>query len=33
MLLTADVGNTNVKLGIYDGDELKYKLKFSTDVS
>lgn len=33
MLLTVDVGNTNVKLGIYDGDELKFKLKFSTDVS
>ncbi|MEE1245954.1 MAG: NADH-ubiquinone oxidoreductase-F iron-sulfur binding region domain-containing protein [Acutalibacteraceae bacterium] len=26
MLLTADVGNTNVKLGIYDGDELKKRL-------
>ncbi len=33
MLLTADVGNTNIKLGIYDGDELKFKLRFSTDKS
>ena len=31
MLLTADVGNTNVKLGIFENDELKYKLRFSTD--
>lgn len=31
MLLTADVGNTNIKLGIYDNDELKFKLRFSTD--
>ena len=22
MLLTADVGNTNIKLGLFDGDEL-----------
>ena len=33
MLLTADVGNTNIKLGIFDGDELKHKLRFSTDSS
>lgn len=33
MLLTADVGNTNIKLGIFDGDELRHKLKFSTDSS
>ena len=32
MLLTADVGNTNIKLGIFDGDSLKYKLRFSTDT-
>ena len=31
MLLTADVGNTNIKLGIFDGDELRYKLRFSTN--
>lgn len=31
MLLAADVGNTNVKLGIFDGDNLKFKLRFSTD--
>lgn len=33
MLLTADVGNTNIKLGIFDGDKLKNKLVFSTDKS
>lgn len=32
MLLTADVGNTNIKLGIYNGEELKFKLRFSTDT-
>lgn len=31
MLLTADVGNTNVKLGIFENDRLRYKLRFSTD--
>ena len=31
MLLTADVGNTNIKLGIFDGDNLRYKLRFATD--
>lgn len=31
MLLTADVGNTNIKLGIFDGDALRFKLRFSTD--
>ena len=31
MLLTADVGNTNIKLGIFDGDRLAYKLRFATD--
>ena len=31
MLLAADVGNTNVKLGIFDVDNLKFKLRFSTD--
>ena len=32
MLLTADVGNTNIKLGIYDNDRLRFKLRFSTDA-
>lgn len=32
MLLTADVGNTNIKLGIFDGDKLVHKLRFSTDL-
>lgn len=32
MLLTADVGNTNIKLGIFDGDDLRYKLRFSTNA-
>ncbi len=31
MLLTADVGNTNIKLGIYEGEALKFKLIFSTN--
>ena len=31
MLLTADVGNTNIKLGIFDGDELRYKFRFATN--
>ncbi len=31
MLLTADVGNTNIKLGIFDGDNLIHILRFSTD--
>lgn len=33
MLLTADVGNTNIKFGIFDGNELKFKLRVSTDTS
>ncbi len=32
MLLTADVGNTNIKLGIFDGETLRFKLRFSTDT-
>ena len=32
MLLTADVGNTNIKLGIYENDRLNFKLRFSTDT-
>ncbi len=32
MLLTADVGNTNIKLGIFDEDELIHLLRFSTDT-
>lgn len=30
MLLTADVGNTNIKLGLFDGDTLVYKLRVAT---
>ena len=33
MLLTADVGNTNIKLGIFDGSKLKHKIRFATDKS
>lgn len=33
MLLTADVGNTNIKFGVYDGDRLEFKLRVSTDTS
>ncbi len=32
MLLTADVGNTNIKFGLFEGDELRYKLRISTDT-
>ncbi|MBR1483934.1 MAG: type III pantothenate kinase [Ruminococcus sp.] len=32
MLLTADVGNTNIKFGLYQGDELCFKLRISTDA-
>ena len=31
MLLTADVGNTNIKLALFEGDRLRYKLRFSTN--
>ncbi len=31
MLLTIDVGNTNIKYGIYDGEELHRIIKVSTD--
>lgn len=31
MLLTADVGNTNIKLGLFDGDRLVHKLRVSTN--
>lgn len=33
MLLTVDVGNTNIKFGIFDGDDLKFKLRAATDKS
>lgn len=33
MLLTADVGNTNIKFGIFDGNQLKFKLRVATDTS
>lgn len=31
MILTADVGNTNIKLGIFENERLIHKLRFSTD--
>lgn len=31
MLLTADVGNTNIKLGLYEGKTLRYRLRFCTN--
>ena len=31
MLLVIDVGNTNIVLGVYDGNELKYDWRISTD--
>ncbi|MDD5796476.1 MAG: type III pantothenate kinase [Oscillospiraceae bacterium] len=33
MLLVADVGNTNIKLGLFNKEELKFKLRFATDQS
>ena len=33
MLLCTDVGNTNIKFALYEGDKLKVRLKFSTDAS
>lgn len=32
MLLTFDVGNTNIKTGIFDGDEMIAYVRFSTDL-
>ncbi|MGN0454990.1 MAG: type III pantothenate kinase [Ruminococcus sp.] len=32
MLLTVDVGNTNIKMGIFDKQTLKFKLTCSTDI-
>ena len=32
MLLTADVGNTNIKLGLFEGDRLTDKMRFSTNT-
>lgn len=32
MLLTADVGNTNIKFGLYEGDSLRYRLRIATDT-
>lgn len=33
MLLVADVGNTNIKLGIFEDKELVFKFRFATDQS
>lgn len=33
MLLTADVGNTNIKLGIFDGNVLVHKLRIATNTN
>ena len=32
MLLVIDVGNTNMKLGVYDGDDLKKSWRLSTEA-
>ncbi len=32
MLLVADVGNTNIVLGVFDGDELKASWRMGTDI-
>lgn len=31
MLLTADVGNTNIKLGLFEGETLRHRLRFYTN--
>ena len=31
MLLTADIGNTNITIGIYDGEELRYRARLHTN--
>ncbi len=33
MILTIDIGNTNITLGAYDGDELTFTSRLSTDTS
>ena len=33
MLLTVDVGNTNIKLGVYKNDELVFTSRIATDRS
>jgi len=32
MLLAIDIGNTNIKLGIFDGDRLKAVWNLATDI-
>lgn len=32
MLLTIDIGNTNITLGVYDGDELRFTSRLATDM-
>ncbi|MCJ7669355.1 MAG: type III pantothenate kinase, partial [Dehalococcoidia bacterium] len=32
MLLAIDIGNTNVKIGIFDGDELKATWNLATGI-
>ena len=32
MLLVTDVGNTNIKLGLYDGERLAASWRLSTDL-
>ena len=31
MLICIDIGNTNITIGIYDGDELKVTARLATD--
>ena len=33
MLLTVDVGNTNVTLGVFDGENLRTTLRIETDIN
>lgn len=33
MIIAIDIGNTNMKIGLFEGDKLKYSWRISTDVS
>ena len=33
MLLTIDIGNTNITLGVFDGDVLVHSWRLSTDIT
>ena len=33
MIIAVDIGNTNIKLGLFEGDRLRYSWRISTDVT